>query len=148
MSATFDFRSWARPLTKSWICTCIRISISLENIDQSHIGFMKIRLPIKFIRLWLIFYRPQRSCGQGYVFTRVCDSVYGGGSPGRENPPGPGRPPSPPPGRENPPWTRQTPPGPGRPLPGSRLQNTVYERPVRILLECILVLSLNSAKHI
>ena len=21
------------------------------------------------------FYRPQRSCGQGYVFTRVCDSV-------------------------------------------------------------------------
>ena len=24
-------------------------------------------------------YRPQRSCGQGYVFTRVCDSVHGGG---------------------------------------------------------------------
>ena len=22
-------------------------------------------------------YRPQRSCGQGYVFTRVCDSVHG-----------------------------------------------------------------------
>ena len=40
-------------------------------------------------------------------------------------PPGPGRPPSPPAGRP--------PPGPGR------LQNTVYERPVRILLECILV---------
>ena len=35
-------------------------------------------------------YRPQRSCGQGYVFTRVCDSVHN-------------------------------------------------ERPVRILLECILV---------
>ena len=29
------------------------------------------------------FYRPQRSCGQGYVFTRVCDSVHRGGSPGR-----------------------------------------------------------------
>ena len=28
------------------------------------------------------------------------------------------------------------------PPPGSRLQHTVYERPVRILLECILVLSL------
>ena len=49
------------------------------------------------------YYRPQRSCGQGYVFTRVCDSVHrgGGGSPcpggwGRENAPGPGRPPSPP----------------------------------------------------
>ena len=25
------------------------------------------------------FYRPQRSCGQGYVFTRVCDSVNTGG---------------------------------------------------------------------
>ena len=24
------------------------------------------------------FYRPQRSCGQGYVFTRVCDSVHRG----------------------------------------------------------------------
>ena len=46
----------------------------------------------------------------------------------RENPPVPGRPPC----RENLPRTRQTP-------PGSRLQNTVYERPVRILLECFLV---------
>ena len=78
----------------------------------------------------------------------------------RENPPGPGRPP---PTRENPPGTkgepppqtrenprtrqtplqtREHPPRPGRPPthpPGSRLQNTVYERPVRILLECILV---------
>ena len=26
-----------------------------------------------------IFYRPQQSCGQGYVFTRVCDSVHSGG---------------------------------------------------------------------
>ena len=25
------------------------------------------------------FYRPQRSCGQGYIFTRVCDSVHRGG---------------------------------------------------------------------
>ena len=31
-------------------------------------------------------YRPHRSCGQGYVFTRVCDSVNRGVS-GRENPP-------------------------------------------------------------
>ena len=36
-----------------------------------------------------------------------------------------------------PPRTWQTPPPP--PPPGSRLQHTVYERPVRILLECILV---------
>ena len=52
-------------------------------------------------------------------------------------PPGPGRPPpagrTPPDQAEPPPMTRQT------PSPGSRLQNTVYEQPVRILLECILV---------
>ena len=68
-------------------------------------------------------YRPQRSCGQGYVFTRVCDSVNRGeGSP--ENPPGPGRPPwdqgdhpgtkenTPPPGpgRTPPPWDQGEPP--------------------------------------
>ena len=50
----------------------------------------------------LNFYRPQRSCGQGYVFTRVCDSVHRGGvvlQAGR----------TPPAGRP-PPQTRQTPP--------------------------------------
>ena len=101
------------------------------------------------------FYRPQRSCGQGYVFTRVCDSVNRGGSP--ENPPGTketpprdqgeppldqGEPPTPPgPRRTPPPGPRRTPPGPRRtPPPGRTLQHTVNERPVRILLECILVL--------
>ena len=29
--------------------------------------------------IYLCYYRPQRSCGQDYVFTRVCDSVNGGG---------------------------------------------------------------------
>ena len=47
--------------------------------------------------------------------------------------------PDPPPDQADPPQTRQTPPGPGRSPPRSRLQHTVYERPVRILLECILV---------
>ena len=166
------------------------------------------------------YYRPQRSCGQGYVFTRVCDSVNRGGVSGeppppdkadppgtKENPPpalGPGRPPrdqgepprtrqTPPGPRRNPPQdqadppalgpgrppygpgrpprprrtpprtrqtppdqgepppkpfilsgTRQTPPGPRRtPPPGRTLQHTVNERPVRILLECILVLCTN-----
>ena len=75
-----------------------------------------------------------------------------------DHPPGPGRPPrlgeppqdqadppgwetTPPgPGGPPPPAGRPPPPGPGRPPPpGSRLQNTVHERPVRILLECILV---------
>ena len=76
-------------------------------------------------------YRPQRSCGQGNVFTGVYHSFcsQGGGFSGE--PPRQGEPP---PGRENPPFPRQ-----GEPPPGSRLQHTVYERPVRILLECILV---------
>ena len=137
------------------------------------------------------YYRPQRSCGQGYVFTRVCDSVHGGGGVSgeppwtRENPPprhqgdplDQGEPPrdqaDPPDQGDTPPGTRQTPPppgprrppplpptcsetppGPGRPPqdqgdppgrenpppPGRRLQHTVNERPVRILLECILVI--------
>ena len=49
----------------------------------------------------------------------------------------------PPPPREQTPSPDQAPPGPDTPPgahpPGSRLQHTVYERPVRILLECILV---------
>ena len=57
-------------------------------------------------------YRPQRSCGQGYVFTRVCDSVHRGGL--RRTPPDQADPPrdqgEPPGTKENPPQTRQTPP--------------------------------------
>ena len=150
------------------------------------------------------YYRPQRSCGQGNVFTGVCLSTGGVSAsmhagmpdpprPGRENPPRPRRSPqtrknSPRPGRT--PWTRENPPGPGRenppdqgdppdqgeppgpgrtpwpgrtpldqgepPRPGRNpprpgrtppdqgepprtREHTVNERPVRILLECILV---------
>ena len=73
--------------------------------------------------------------GQGNVFTGVCDSVHGGRGclpqcmlgcqtpPEQTPPPGPGT---------HPPRNRQPP-------PGSRRQHTVNERPVRILLECILV---------
>ena len=77
----------------------------------------------------IYYYRPQRSCDQGYVFTRVCDSVNRGGSLGRlplgpgrhppdqaDTPPRPGR--HPPGTRQTPPCTRQTPPGPGRHPPG------------------------------
>ena len=78
-----------------------------------------------------------------------------------DTPPGPGRHAPPrdqadtPQTRQTPPWTRQTPPGPGRHPPGpgrtplpprSRLQHTVYEWPVRILLECILVRNHSSAR--
>ena len=126
-------------------------------------------------RLLIVYCRPQRSCGQGNVFTGVCLSTGGclpqcmlgchtpldGEPPGwrnppwdqvdpptpdsqpldGESPPGPGRPPDGElPQMENPPGTRQTPQMEKPPPPGSRLQHTVYERPVRILLECILVI--------
>ena len=90
----------------------------------------------------------------------------------RRTPQGPGRPPrqgDPPPGprrtplgprrtppgpRRDPPGPRRTPPGPRRDPPGTRqipprqgrrLQHTVNERPVRILLECILVINVFDA---
>ena len=87
-----------------------------------------------------------------FLQVSVIHSVHRGGSP--ENPPPrQGDPPTPTPRQGEPPWdqgdpprTRENPPGPGRPPrdqgdtpTGSRLQHTVYERPVRILLECILV---------
>ena len=82
-------------------------------------------------------YRPQRSCGQGNVFTGVCLSTRGGGCLPQcmlgyqTTPPGPGRPPDQadtPQTRQTPPRTRQTPPrapgrhppGPGRHPPGPR----------------------------
>ena len=106
---------------------------------------------------FLFYYQPQRSCGQGNVFTGVCLSTGGGclsqcmlGSPPwtRQTPPDQADPPRT--RQTTPPGTRQTPPRPGGhpsqdqqttpPSMGSRLQHMVYERPVRILLECILVM--------
>ena len=103
------------------------------------------------------FYRPQRSWAK-VIFSQACLSTGGGGvclsacwdiAP-RTRPPSP-RPdhttsrttPPPdhtPPRADTPP--EQTPPGADTPppSPGSRLQHTVNERPLRILLQCILVL--------
>ena len=78
--------------------------------------------------------------GQGNVFTGVCDSVHRWGvgvclsarwdTPRSRQPPPPRSRHTPP--RADTPWRRHP--------PGSRLRhNTVNERPVRILLECILI---------
>ena len=97
--------------------------------------------------------------GQGNVFTGVCDSVHRGRvsasvHAGMLAPPDQAH--HHPPDQAPPPRTRHTtprdqapplppdlaPPGPGPPpaeKQGSRRQHTVNERPVRILLECILV---------
>ena len=76
-----------------------------------------------------IYYRPQRSCGQGNVFTGVCHSFCSQGGL-RRTPPRAGRPPQTrknppgtrenPPGRENPPQTRENPPGTRENPPGTR----------------------------
>ena len=76
-------------------------------------------------------YRPQRSCGQGYVLTRVCDSVNKGGVSGepplgtKENPP-PGTKENPPPGprRTPPPRPRRTPLGTRETPPSPRTRQT------------------------
>ena len=80
-----------------------------------------------FITMKKYFYRPQRSCGQGNIFTPVCHSVHRGGvclsacwdtpPPDQTPPPGPGRHPrdqtprdqaEPPRTRHHHPPTRQT----------------------------------------
>ena len=66
----------------------------------------------------------------------VSASVHAGISPPRSrHPPGAD---TPPPGADTPPQEQTHPPGADTP-PGMRLWHTVNERPVRILLECILV---------
>ena len=127
--------------------------------SRSTLFHSRDKLPI----LWLLylflesihvitcFYGLQQSCGQGYVFTHVCDSVHGGvclkETPLQRRHPLPRRPPA----KETPPPRR--PPRKETPLPrrppwegGTPLlrkeappRHTVNERPVRILLECILV---------
>ena len=106
---------------------------------------------------YIRFYRPQRSWAK-VIFSQVCvkNSVHGGGSAsvhaGIPHPADQTHTPPPPRTRHHPPRTRHTtPPGPDTPPPwtrhttppppppGRRLQHTVNERPVRILLECILV---------
>ena len=92
------------------------------------------------------FYRPQRSWAKVmFLQVSVILSTRGGvclSGCWDARPPPPPWAGTPPPGRYTP--QAGTPPREGTP-PGQahRLQDMVYERPVRILLECILVLNLN-----
>ena len=128
------------------------------------------------LQLFIRYYRPQRSCGQGNIFAPVCQSVHRGASasvhagiplprvhppgsrhphppeqtpprsrhPPEQTPPGADPPEQTSPWDQTPPW-KQTLPRADTPLwsrqlpPKSRLRHTVNERPVHILLECILV---------
>ena len=94
---------------------------------------------------WKLLPTTKKS-GQGNVFTGVCDSVHGGGLPqcmlGYHRPLGAYTPPpeQTPPWEQTPPQSRHPPPQEQTPPPHrSGLWHTVNERPVRILLECILV---------
>ena len=74
----------------------------------------------------LIFLPPATKLGQGYFFTRVCDSVHGGVCPSAcwDTHPLPGP-------------EADTPPGPEADTPlSSACWDTVTKRAVRILLEC------------
>ena len=123
----------------------------------------KLRFGVKYLYLYwwsaeLCLLPAATKLGQGNIFTSVCQefcpqgggsaSVHAGIPPPQEQTPPPEQTPlreqTPPTGIRHPqgadtppqgqaPWSRPPPP------PESRLRHTVNERPVRILLECILV---------
>ena len=123
-------------------CDCVFFAFSRIFLDFRWLHFIiymfeakrdirgfQLLCDVKIITLTAVcYYRPEWSCGQGYVFTRVCDSVHSGGvclsacwdtapweqALSREQAP---------PQEQAPPW------------------HTVNEWPVCILLECILVTS-------
>ena len=110
----------------------------------------------------------QEFCPQGGGCLPQCMLGYPPPPRSRQHPPEltPSRPDKPPradtpPPDQTPPWAdtppEQTPPGPDTPCSSrpprhtpreGRLQHTVYERPVRILLECILVFHWFQVLHV
>ena len=111
------------------------------------------------VQLWLLAcinllqrvnYRPQRSWVK-VIFSQACvkNCVHRGGRVSASvhagiHPPGADPPGSRPPREQTPPRSRHSPPGantPPRKQTAAYGQHTVNERPVRILLECILVVS-------
>ena len=118
--------------------------VSVSCLEKCHGNRYRDRnvqnILVRCYKTFRVNYRPQRSCGQGNIFTSVCLSTAGSvclstcwdTTPPRADTPW----------EQTPPRSRH-PPGlstpPAAPPPGSRLRHTVNERPVRILLECILV---------
>ena len=100
---------------------CVRPLSLLHNID------LIIPIRLNSFALEDNYYRPQRSCGQGYVFTRVCDSINRGGGGLPQCMLG------------YPSGSRQPPPPRADTPPVAADWHMVNEWPVRILLECILV---------
>ena len=89
----------------------------------------------KILKGFIYSHDPMIFTGPNEVVAKVMSLhvsvILSTGGFSRQPPPGPGRPPR----QGEPPRDQADPP------PGRRLQHTVNERPVRILLECILVFS-------
>ena len=118
------------PLPSGWRSCCCRC----PNSRSTDICQIPCEVLLRFLP-------AAAKLGQGNVFTGVCDSVSRRVSASVH-----AGIPTPPPGADtprsrHPPGNRHTPPTPPRSRhpPESRLRHTVNERPVRILLECILV---------
>ena len=125
-------------------------------MDRLHVMISSQSILLHIFQRMLYYYRPQRSCGQGYIFTSVCHSVHKGGlphcmlgyPPAKETPPGdppaketplPRRPP-----RQGDPPCQGDPPAKETPLPRRPPREADSGiRPVRILLECILVFQIS-----
>ena len=96
--------------TKSYEGTLWRVGALIQGILEPPLQMFHFQNLRCFKSVLLPhFYRSQRSCGQGYVFTRVCDSVNGGAclrqTPWEQTPP---RDQTPPPPEQTPPQ-EQTP---------------------------------------
>ena len=55
----------------------LRLSNCLSQVWQKI--FLNTSIFLILLLVFGYYYRPQRSCGQGNIFTPVCHSVHGGG---------------------------------------------------------------------
>ena len=97
---------------------------------------VSMREPLVMVQLLLFIFTGRNEVVAKVMFLHVCVILFTGGVSGKGEPP----PEQTPPRADTPP--EQIPPPP----PGSTVQHTVNERPVSILLECILVRSVYTSK--